>query len=40
MTGAKPPFKADIVGSLLRPPAIHDARARRKAGEMSAESLW
>jgi 5-methyltetrahydropteroyltriglutamate--homocysteine methyltransferase len=40
MTGAKPPFKADIVGSLLRPQAIHDARARRKAGEMSAESLW
>jgi 5-methyltetrahydropteroyltriglutamate--homocysteine methyltransferase len=40
MTGAKPPFKADIVGSLLRPQAIHDARARRKAGEISAESLW
>jgi 5-methyltetrahydropteroyltriglutamate--homocysteine methyltransferase len=40
MTGAKPPFKADVVGSLLRPQAIHDARARRKAGEMSAASLW
>jgi 5-methyltetrahydropteroyltriglutamate--homocysteine methyltransferase len=40
MTGSKPPFKADIVGSLLRPPAIHDARARRKAGDLSAEALW
>jgi 5-methyltetrahydropteroyltriglutamate--homocysteine methyltransferase len=40
MISTKPPFKADIVGSLLRPPAIHDARARRKAGEISAEALW
>ena len=27
-----PPFKADVVGSLLRPPAIHDARAARDRG--------
>jgi len=34
-----PPFRADHVGSLLRPPALLDARARRKAGENSAEQL-
>jgi methionine synthase II (cobalamin-independent) len=34
-----PPFKADVVGSLLRPPAIHDARARQARGELSAEAL-
>ena len=36
---AKPPFKADVVGSLLRPPAIHEARAKRDAGELSAAAL-
>ena len=34
-----PPFRADHVGSLLRPPALLDARARRKAGEITAEQL-
>lgn len=37
---AKPPFKADVVGSLLRPQSVHDARARRERGEISAEALW
>ena len=32
-----PPFRADHVGSLLRPPALLEARARRKAGEIDAE---
>ena len=34
-----PPFRADHVGSLLRPPAIHDGRARLAAGEIDAEEL-
>jgi 5-methyltetrahydropteroyltriglutamate--homocysteine methyltransferase len=40
MAGARPPFKADVVGSLLRPEAIHAARAKRTAGELSAAALW
>jgi 5-methyltetrahydropteroyltriglutamate--homocysteine methyltransferase len=36
---ATPPFRADHVGSLLRPPALHDARARFAAGELSADGL-
>lgn len=35
-----PPFKADIVGSLLRPHVVHEARAKREKGEISAEKLW
>jgi 5-methyltetrahydropteroyltriglutamate--homocysteine methyltransferase len=34
-----PPFRADQVGSLLRPPALKDARAKRDANEISAEQL-
>jgi methionine synthase II (cobalamin-independent) len=34
-----PPFKADVVGSLLRPKAIFDARAGRESGAISAEEL-
>lgn len=34
-----PPFKADVVGSLLRPEAIFAARAKREKGELSAEGL-
>jgi 5-methyltetrahydropteroyltriglutamate--homocysteine methyltransferase len=34
-----PPFRADHVGSLLRPPALLDARARRAAGEIDAAEL-
>jgi len=35
----RPPFRADHVGSLLRPPGLHAARARRKAGDITAEEL-
>ncbi len=34
-----PPFRADHVGSLLRPPALAEARAKRAAGELSADEL-
>ena len=39
MQRIKPPFRADHVGSLLRPKALHEARARRAKGEISAEDL-
>jgi 5-methyltetrahydropteroyltriglutamate--homocysteine methyltransferase len=34
-----PPFRADHVGSLLRPAAVHTARARAAAGEIDAAAL-
>ncbi len=34
-----PPFRADHVGSLLRPAELHEARVKAKRGEMSAEAL-
>ncbi len=34
-----PPFRADHVGSLLRPPALLEARARHAAGELDADGL-
>lgn len=34
-----PPFRADHVGSLLRPPVLRDARRRRESGEINAEQL-
>jgi 5-methyltetrahydropteroyltriglutamate--homocysteine methyltransferase len=34
-----PPFRADHVGSLLRPPALSQARADFKAGKLEAEGL-
>jgi len=34
-----PPFRADHVGSLLRPRELAEARAARKAGTLSAEAL-
>ena len=34
-----PPFRADHVGSLLRPRELAAARAERKAGRLSAEAL-
>jgi 5-methyltetrahydropteroyltriglutamate--homocysteine methyltransferase len=40
MGSPQPPFKADVVGSLLRPKAIHDARAQLEKGEISPETLW
>jgi 5-methyltetrahydropteroyltriglutamate--homocysteine methyltransferase len=35
----KPPFRADHVGSLLRPAALREARRRRAKGEMTADAL-
>ncbi|MDR3524871.1 MAG: 5-methyltetrahydropteroyltriglutamate--homocysteine S-methyltransferase [Acetobacteraceae bacterium] len=35
----RPPFRADHVGSLLRPVALREARAKRVLGELSAEVL-
>jgi 5-methyltetrahydropteroyltriglutamate--homocysteine methyltransferase len=34
-----PPFRADHVGSLLRPQKLQDARAARKAGKITADQL-
>ena len=34
-----PPFRADHVGSLLRPPELLKARADRAAGKISVEEL-
>jgi 5-methyltetrahydropteroyltriglutamate--homocysteine methyltransferase len=38
-TGAKPPFRADHVGSLLRPPALKEARRRHAEGALDAAGL-
>jgi 5-methyltetrahydropteroyltriglutamate--homocysteine methyltransferase len=35
----RPPFRADHVGSLLRPPYLLDARARHAAGDLDADGL-
>jgi 5-methyltetrahydropteroyltriglutamate--homocysteine methyltransferase len=39
MQRVKPPFRADHVGSLLRPDALKDARARRVKDELAAADL-
>jgi 5-methyltetrahydropteroyltriglutamate--homocysteine methyltransferase len=39
MNRTKPPFRADHVGSLLRPPALKEAREKRAKGEISAADL-
>ncbi len=39
MQRTKPPFRADHVGSLLRPQKIKEARAKRAAGAISADDL-
>ena len=39
MPGAAPPFRADHVGSFLRPRALLEARERRKRGEIDAAQL-
>src|SRR5882757_1393521 len=36
---SKPPFRADHVGSFLRPKALIDARAQYRAGEIDAAAL-
>ncbi len=38
-TGARPPFRADHVGSLLRPTGLHEARARAARGEIDRAAL-
>ena len=38
-TARKPFFRADLVGSLLRPPAVHAAREARERGEIDANAL-
>ena len=35
----KPPFRADHVGSILRPARLKEARARREKNEISAEAI-
>ena len=35
----KPPFRADHVGSLLRPPALAQARAEHRAGRLDTDGL-
>jgi 5-methyltetrahydropteroyltriglutamate--homocysteine methyltransferase len=39
MTRSKPPFRADIVGSLLRTAPLKEARAKREKGAISAAQL-
>src|SRR5258708_37407962 len=39
MSRTTPPFRADHVGSLLRPAAVKEARAMRAAGAISAAEL-
>src|SRR3954449_2894316 len=39
MQRAKAPFRADEVGSLLRPPRIKEARAKLEKGEISVDDL-
>jgi 5-methyltetrahydropteroyltriglutamate--homocysteine methyltransferase len=36
---SKPPFRADHVGSLLRPEALKEAREKRAKGEIDAAAL-
>ena len=39
MQRERPPFRADHVGSLLRPAALREAREKRGKGEISAADL-
>ena len=39
MQRTRAPFRADEVGSLLRPPRIKEARAKLEKGEISADDL-
>ncbi len=39
MQRTKPPFRADHVGSLLRPAALKEVRAKRERGEIGVEEL-
>ena len=39
MMRSKPPFRADVVGSILRTAPLKEARAKREKGEISAAQL-
>jgi len=39
MSKSKPPFRADVVGSLLRTAPLKEARAKREKGEIDAARL-
>jgi hypothetical protein len=39
MLRTAPPFRADHIGSLLRPPALKEARLKRERNEIAAEAL-
>jgi 5-methyltetrahydropteroyltriglutamate--homocysteine methyltransferase len=39
MTRTKPPFRADVVGSILRTAPLKEARAKREKGEISVAQL-
>ena len=39
MARSDPPFRAEHIGSLLRPPALRAARRAFEAGGLSAEAL-
>ncbi len=39
MSTIDPPFRADHVGSLLRPASVHEARATAASGDISTEAL-
>jgi 5-methyltetrahydropteroyltriglutamate--homocysteine methyltransferase len=39
MTRTRPPFRADVVGSILRTAPLKEARAKREKGEISASEL-
>src|SRR5437762_1400622 len=39
MLRTTPPFRADHVGSLLRPAGLREARAKRERGEIGPENL-
>ena len=39
MQRTSPPFRADHVGSLLRPPVVKEARTKRERGEITADAL-
>lgn len=39
MDRSKPPYRADHVGSLLRPTPLKEARAKRQKGEITVEAL-
>src|SRR5215471_20318731 len=39
MATSRPPFRADHVGSLLRPPSLKAVRAKKESGQATAQEL-